>query len=275
MFACKKSTVTSQETIDSFSSAIDRGVIENSQIGEASGLAAGLIDTSIFWTHNDTGDKNRLFAIDSLGRGTKEFFVPGAQNWDWEAVAITAFGQQPFIYIGDIGDNDLARSQYTIYRVAEPVQTANTTETAKKILFQYPDGSHDAESLLIDHVTKDIYLITKRENKKRLYRLAFPQAFDKLLTAEFVSEMTFSTGTDVLSYITDGTVAFDNSEIIVKSYLHLYHWRVKKGESIPKALARTPSILPYRLEAQGEAVTFTKNASGYLTLSETSENKIP
>lgn len=273
--SCKKDPVSSGSQSDSFSTAFDRGVIENIQISEASGIVTSGLSSNVFWTHNDSGDTNRIFAIDSLGKGTRSVTVEGGVNRDWEAIAMTTFPEGTFLYIGDIGDNDNTHGDYCIYRIAEPADGVASTDRAQKIIFQYPDGPRDAECLLIDHQSKDIYILSKRENKKRLYRLAFPQVYDRLLTAEFIAEMPFSPGTDVGSYITDGNVSLDNSQIIIKSYLHIYHWRLKGNETIAQALVRPASILPYSLEAQGEALTFTKNASAYLTLSEESDKKLP
>jgi hypothetical protein len=266
---------------DSFNEAKDLGVIENTAIKEASGIVASYRNKGLLWTHNDSGDSNRIFSMDANGKGTREFFLEGVINRDWEAIGMANFTEGSFIYVADIGDNNANYSDYAIYRVPEPEITASTPKTntlrnVQKISFRYPDGARDAEAFLIDQNTKDIFIISKREDKKRLYRLSFPQSYTLTTTAEFVQELTtFSTGTVQTAYITDATVSADNQEVIIKNYLQIFHWQRVNNETIPNALKRNPTILPYNIEPQGEGVCFAQDGSGYYTISEESNSKTP
>ena len=52
--------------IDSFKDVQDLGVIENvGQIQEASGIVASYRNKGYLWTHNDSGDRNRIFLLDA------------------------------------------------------------------------------------------------------------------------------------------------------------------------------------------------------------------
>ena len=44
-----------------------------------------------------------------------------------------------------------------------------------RLRFVYPDTIRDAEAMMLDLLTKDYYIITKREDSVRLYRAAYPQ----------------------------------------------------------------------------------------------------
>jgi hypothetical protein len=268
-------------TSDSFSEAQDLGLIENTAVKEASGIVASYKNKGLLWTHNDSGDSNRIYSMDANGKGTREFYLEGASNRDWEAIGMATFTEGSFVYVADIGDNNAQHSDYAIYRVPEPEITTNTPKTntlksVQKISYKYPDGARDAEAMLIDQSTKDIYIISKREDTKRLYRLPYPQSYTQTTTAEFVQELTtFSTGTGQQTYLTDGSVSVDNQEIIIKSYFQIFHWRRATNETIPNALKRNPTILPYTLELQGEGVCFAQDGSGYYTISEESTSKSP
>jgi hypothetical protein len=268
-------------TSDSFSEAQDLGLIENTAVKEASGIVASYKNKGLLWTHNDSGDSNRIYSMDANGKGTREFYLEGASNRDWEAIGMATFTEGSFVYVADIGDNNAQHSDYAIYRVPEPEITTNTPKTntlksVQKISYKYPDGARDAEAMLIDQSTKDIYIISKREDTKRLYRLPYPQSYTQTVTAEFVQELTtFSTGTGQQTYLTDGSVSVDNQEIIIKSYFQIFHWRRATNETIPSALKRNPTILPYTLELQGEGVCFAQDGSGYYTISEESTSKSP
>ncbi len=267
--------------IDTFNDSQDLGVIENlGQIPEASGIVASYRNKGYLWTHNDSGDRNRIFLLDSKGKGIREFNLEGATNRDWEAISMAQFPEGSFIYVGEIGDNNAVHAESAIYRVPEPDITATTAQyvtlkNVQKITFKYPDGPRDAECFLIDQVSKDIFIVSKRENTKRLYKLSYPQSYTQTTTAEFVQELNFSNIPGTPSYITDGNVSVDNQEIIIKNYLQIFHWRRNTNESIPDALKRTPTILPYTAEPQGEGVCFAQDGSGYYTISETGPNFLP
>jgi len=263
---------------DSFENAQDLDIIENKQINEASGIVASYRNKGLLWTHNDSGDKNRIFSMDASGKGIREFYLEGANNRDWEAISMATFPEGSFIYVGDIGDNNNGFAESVIYRVQEPeintsTPQSSTLKNVQKITYKYSDGARDAEAFLIDQSSKDIYIISKRESSKRLYRLTFPQSYTQTMTAEFVQELTFSAGLGTPLYIVDGNVSVDNKEIIIKNYLQIFNWRRNANESIPDALKRTPKMQPYLAEPQGEGICYAQDGSGYYTLSEEGPNK--
>ncbi|MDH4462297.1 MAG: hypothetical protein QE277_12800 [Flectobacillus sp.] len=283
VIACKEKTVEAVPN-DNFDGATDQGLIENTDIDEASGLVASLNNKNMLWTHNDSGDKNRIFSIDTLGKGKREFYLEGAENRDWEDMAISSFEDGAYLYVADFGDNIAQYSDCTIYRFLEPkinsaTPQSNTIKNVQKISYRYSDGARDAECLLIDHKTKDIYILTKREFKQRLYRLPYPQSYTQMMTAEFVEDVSFSTAINTLFYITAGDVSQDNQELLVRNYGTIYHWRRAANETIPMMLARPASLLPYNYnstkEPQGEGICFAKNGLGYYTIGETSDALVP
>ena len=91
--------------------------IELPEISESSGLVKSRTQRGVFWTHNDSGDRPRIFAIDAQGRLLGEFAVEGALARDWEDIAIDDAGN---LYIGDVGNNANQRRDLVVYRVPEP-----------------------------------------------------------------------------------------------------------------------------------------------------------
>jgi hypothetical protein len=67
------------------------GLVADDELVEASGLIVSRRDPEILWTHNDSGDTSRLFALDRDGAalGTWSFDLPDS---DWEDLA---WGQTP------------------------------------------------------------------------------------------------------------------------------------------------------------------------------------
>lgn len=270
-----------------FEPGISMGQLADRAINEASGLAASTVNRGMLWTHNDSGDKARIFLIDSLGRTLMRVSLAGIKNRDWEDMAV---GPGPdstktYIYIGEIGDNDARYEFKYIYRIEEPVyKSLDTTITSvDTIKFIYPDGNRDAETLLVDPLTKDVFIISKREKRVNLYRLPFPQSTTDVITAELAAaELDFNRLGDERGYhpryfnqIVGGDISPEGLEVLVKDYSSVYYWKRNRNESIADVLKRMPEVLPYAPEARGEGIAFSGGGWGYYTLSEEVDGHIP
>jgi len=247
---------------------IDLGEIQNDQIREASGIAASRKNTGVLWVHNDSGDGNRIFAINRQGRNLGTYHIDKAYARDWEDIAIGPGSDQgDYIYIGDIGDNDAGYEIKTIYRIKEPIvedrqSAVDSILTDVEILsFIYPDGRRDAEALMVDPVSGDIYIISKRELGVHIYLAAYPQAVDTIFTLTHAGILD-------LTYITAGDISPDGSGIILKSYNQVYYWHRSGDLKIPDILQTKPRFLDYIPEPQGEAITWDPTGNGYYTVSE-------
>jgi hypothetical protein len=152
-------------------------------------------------------------------------------------------------------------SNYFIYRFPEPSIATDSVFAWDKITFKYPDGSHDAEAIIMDKISKDIYIITKRDASSKIYKLPYPQNITGIITATFIAELTFTGAT---SAATSG----DGSEIVIKTYTGIYYWKRQAGETIEAALAKPSISLAYVVEPQGESICFKNDNSGFFTLSE-------
>ncbi|MBA3316597.1 MAG: hypothetical protein H0T50_00700, partial [Gemmatimonadales bacterium] len=96
------------------------GTFQHRSLDESSGVAASRRQPGILWTVNDSGNEAWLFATDSLGRDHGTFMVVGAENRDWEAIALGPCGGRECLYLADTGDNDRRLRTARIYRVPEP-----------------------------------------------------------------------------------------------------------------------------------------------------------
>jgi len=82
------STVSFSADDPNFGDRQDLGLIEYDPIDEASGIAASRKNEDVLWTHNDSGDTNRIFAFDTQGRHLGFYIIKGAGNRDWEDMAV-------------------------------------------------------------------------------------------------------------------------------------------------------------------------------------------
>jgi len=255
-----------------FASGVAAGTMQNAIIDEASGIAASRSNANVLWVHNDSGDSARVFAMTTAGTHLGTYSLSGATALDWEDMAIgpgPTVGAQ-YLYVGDIGDNNAIRSNITIYRVAEPTvsstQSPVTTSLTgvERLQFTYPAGARDAESLFVDPLTRDIYILTKREDPHRLYRAPYPQSTTGSTMLEFVT--TYADP----NWLTAADISPDGDEIIARALGDDSGrlWQRPPGGTIADAFNTTPIVIPLREEPQGEAIGFDPQGAGYYTVSE-------
>jgi hypothetical protein len=226
------------------------------QLEEASGIADSKTVPRTLWVQEDSGNPPQLFSITHDGTLRKKVFIKGAVNRDWEDLALV----NGDLYVADIGDNNKVFTEYMIYKFHEPDATTDTITNVETIRFKYEDGAHDAEAFLVDPGTKDILIITKRDNPSGVYKITFPYATTGLNTAVKTGELTYGG-------VVSAALSPDGKEILVKTYTALYSY-TRVAQPLDAALQSTAATLPYTPEPQGEAVTFAQDNSGFFTLSE-------
>ncbi|MGE5764695.1 MAG: hypothetical protein ACM3ZF_12735 [Mycobacterium leprae] len=130
------------------------------RIDESSGLVASSHADDVFFTHNDSGDRRgRFFAVDTGGR-TLADIRPDVRTTDVEDIA--RLGR--VLWLADIGDNRHQRDEVHLVRVPEPRLTGPVGRIevpAQVFRLLYPDGRHDAESLLVQPGTGRAYVATE------------------------------------------------------------------------------------------------------------------
>ena len=253
--------------------------LEDRAVAESSGLVASRHNTNIFWTHNDSGDTPTLYAFDRKGKSKGRWRVTNAQAVDWEDIAAGP-GERPgksYLYIGDIGDNGKKRDYVTVYRVAEPDISSDdsppgnalTTEPAETIRLKYPDGRHDAETLMVHPLTGDLYIITKDfTSSTGVYKLKAPFSNASINTLSRIAEI--SVPNLIGGLITGGDIAPDGTKVVLCDYLSGYEINLPgdaKGDfdRIWKEPMAEVELGPRK---QGEAVCYSLDGNSILATSE-------
>ena len=225
--------------------------IKDDRIKESSGLVKSVKHPDTYWTVNDSGDTGRVFAIDLTGK-VKAVLRYGAKPKDVEALGIDRNGT---LYIADIGDNKENREQIEIYTIPEP-ETLQDSSNVKyhQYDFKYPDGAHDAETLLIDPETSQLYIVTKSlKGAGMIY--AAPPAPTRQGTNDLTKLAPAPTGV-----ITDGTFLPDGQQVVLRTYTDIA--TVAWGDN-PNAIAR--GAAPF---GQGETVALGPTEDSVLVGSE-------
>lgn len=242
------------------------------QMTEASGIAWSVVNPGYIWAHNDSGHTNSIYLINvETGAIVATYQVDGTVNMDWEDIEVAKgpVNGVSYIYISDTGDNDQKKGSYSIYRFEEPkllpehVGKLNRINNipVDRIVFAYPDGSHDAEAMLVDPETKDIFLITKRDVVSILYVLPYPQKINEAGAA------CYKAGSFSFRQASAANCSADGNKVLIKNRQEIFYWERLPGESMVQLLERTPVKVPYAGEVQGEAICFDLQ-NNYYTLSE-------
>ena len=245
------------------------GQIRSPLITEASGLVVSRRNPGVLWVHNDSGDGPFVYAIDPMGDLLATYTVTGAQARDWEDIAL---GPGPrsgvdYLYIGDTGDNAGRYPSITVYRVREPAVDPNElgleakTDPAEAIRMVYPDGPRDAETLLVDPLTRDLYVISKRDLFSRVYRAAYPQSTSQTVRLELVCLLPWGLATG-------GDVSPDGKKVAVRSMVWASLWYRDPDQALWQAFRGKAWSIPLAAESQGEAIGFDSSGQGYYTVSE-------
>lgn len=255
-----------------FGQRIDGGEVGGGHLDEISGIAASRLHRGFFWVHNDSGDTNRVYLLDEFGELYGEMWLAGCSARDWEDIAVGP-GPEPdqsYIYIGDIGDNLGVHRERHICRVPEPVRLSlsasrlsnfNLKAQAQELTVIFNDRARDAETLLLDPNTNDLYIVTKRESAVYVYYLPYPQPFGGQTRVDPL-------GTIPISGVTGGDISPDGRELLLKTNSAVYYWRRAENQSWYDTMAQPARRAPYVREPQGEAIGWTATGDGYVTVSE-------
>jgi hypothetical protein len=234
---------------------------------EISGLVVSPTQPGVLWAHNDSGDRARIFALRSDGSLIASLDVPGAEAIDWEDIAV---GPADDLLLGDIGDNKSVRKVIDIYRVPEPrlADGPATTATATRLRLTYPDGAHDAETLLADPRTGEIVIVTKRlDGRSGVYAGKAPA---RDAPGETVLRHTGDLRLGFAGLATAGDVSADGRTIAIRTYTALYAWTRNPGASLAATLARKPCVGSAQLgrEGQGESLALNRDGRSFFTVPE-------
>ena len=278
------SVLISVALLVSFGAPTTLANLKNPDINESSGLAASRSNSGIYWTHNDSGDEPLVYAFDATGESRGVFRVAGAKARDWEDMAIGPgpTRNQSYLFLGDIGDNDHARAEIVVYRVAEPTLTEadkrsskdkpRTTVAAEAIRLQYPDGKFDAETLLVHPTSGNIYIITKVTLRNAVvYEAPAPLAPGKVITMTRIGEIKVPSLLG--GALTGGSISPDGRRVALCDYLQGYEVVLPaKSKDFNDIWKQTVTGFNLGKREQGESITYRADGKALLA---TSEGKSP
>ena len=258
-------------------SPVTWGSAAHPSLNEASGIAVSSQNSGVLWTHNDDGDKRYILAFRTNGAVLARF----DHNFFLNDVEDLAIGPGPtdgvsYLYLGDTGGKGQMNEQRTVVRVlripepgvslaweGSPVISAFVGVQVFNLV--YPDGGFDAETLMLDPVTGDLFVATKQNNSARIYRVNLNTATNnQTLTMSFQLTVPFDSASG-------GAISANGGRIILRNEDAARMWIRCEGETVAQALARGSIAVPVigrPTELNGEAIAFLPDGTGYVTISD-------
>ena len=257
------------------------------RIAESSGLASSS-SGDVVYTHNDSGDEARFFAVRLDGTTRTTYVLPDVQARDWEDMARGPDEQgRSSLWLGDIGDNNARRDLgILVHRLPEPDATDReqvTTDPPTSFRLRYPDGPGDAEALLVHPRTGRLYVVSKPlAGAAQVY--AAPEVLDpggpNLLTlvGEAPVQATGTPGGPGIGglanlLVTAGDIAPDGTRVALRTYTDLYEWTVP-GDDVAAAFTREPTVTPLPVTEQGEGLAYAPDGRSVLLSTEGSGSAV-
>ena len=281
-FFVRQARAAYAKELQDYSPVHSRLVLEFSdELRESSGVAKSGLAEGVFWTHNDSGDRARLFAFD----GAEVLFearLEGADARDWEAMDV---GPCPWellrscVWVGDVGDNAGVRSHVTLYVFAEeavgdpgaatvvvvPEHAGDEAPGWRRLDFTYPGGARDVEALAVDP-SGDVVMVSKgREGTLGVYRMPAAAVVSGFSASEPVESESAGTlpvePRWTVGRVVSGGGWAPNGDLVVRTYTEILRFaRVAGGWS----QVGTPCFVG-RLGMGGEALTVVGDSTYMLT----------
>ncbi|MEP6929571.1 MAG: hypothetical protein ABI850_06150 [Flavobacterium sp.] len=232
-------------------------------------------ETNLIYTLEDSGNANKIYALNADGKLNKAITISNAVNVDWEDITKDQEGN---IYIGDFGNNDNERKDLCIYKVSKNEMDKENAVSEYKVSFSYPEQTEfppkkkelffDVEGFF-EHGNY-FYLFTKNRSK----------GFDgtafiyKILNAPGIQKATkigeFKTCDNYNHCVlTSATISPDGKKVVLLSHDKIVLFEGYKGD-----LFHTGSQTEIKLNhfSQKEAIVFKDNKT--LLIADEKTNKV-
>ena len=252
------------------------GTVTVKALDEASGIAASRRNSGVLWTHND-GSGQDIYALSTHAAPLATFdFDKSVEDTEDIAVGPGPLDGVSYLYVGDIGGNSFpsgGRSSVKIVRIPEPSvdlawagdPRSTNFDGVETFTLEYPDGSYDAECLMVDPLSGDVLVATKQEAGARLYRANITTLTNKsTVTMQYVSTVSFNLASG-------GDISADGTQIVLRREDFAMSWVRATNQTVGAALAAAGLSMPVigpPGEPNGEAVALLPDRTGYVTISE-------
>ena len=185
---------------------------------------------------------------------------------------LVRIGGENLLFFGDIGDNPGTRPSVQVYIVREPTRPGKALGPSILDL-RYPDGPHNAETLLVDPKTGQVTIVTKTAKgpskifvappgRRYVSGSGRPTAPDLL---KEVGAVRLGAGIDASKLVTGGDYSEDGRYVVLRTYLAAYEFDVPEDGAWWRS---KPRPIRTAFEVQGEAIAYAADGTRLVTTSE-------
>jgi hypothetical protein len=240
--------------------------IQDARINESSGICASRGLDGVYYTHNDSGDTARFFKFNRKGEVLGVYNVTNAKPAvDWEDIASATVGGKAYIFCGDIGDNRGSRKEIYVYRIPEPA-TAGSVSADRVYTLTYPDGAHNAETLMVDPKSGDIEIVTKASHKpSEVFVLRTPGPTGSYMLKR-VGALQVGSVSPFETLVTGGDISHDSLHVLLRTYSAA--WEYDVPVRFDDWIKAKPRRVQTNADRQGEGICYSRDGKSLLTTSE-------
>ena len=266
-----------------FGSSSVTGEVTSPLANEISGITASKSQPGVFWIHNDSGNSSDLFAVDASGDLLMRVILNNVPNWDYEDIAMGPGpdGSSDYIYIADVGANQLGRDTVRIFRLEEPKVTGGTITIpeadVERFIFAYgnPNGpgtvNRNAEAMAVDPITGDVVVVEKALRTidgtiamSWVYRIRQHELVEgQTIVAEPVVAARMRYDGETTRASTAAEFSHDGKVLVVKNWNEVFAWPRNAKQSIFQAMAQNPETDCVSNAPGGEAITVGTDGNLY------------
>ncbi|MHC1560218.1 hypothetical protein ACR9E3_14785 [Actinomycetospora sp. C-140] len=238
-----------------------RCTLDDERLAEASGLVAD--PAGGYEVVDDSGNPSTVYRLDDRCAVVGERAVPH-RGRDVEDLARTPDGT---LWLADVGDNGRRRDTVAVLRL-----DAAGAETVERLT--YPDGPHDAESLLVPADARPVVVTKDLSGRSGVYVVdgsTLRKAGEVVVPGEAMTSLGAGT-------FTGGALSADGRVVALRTYTDAWLYPAPRGtataEDVVAALGAAPVRVPLPGETQGEALAFAPDGT-LLTTGETPAGEAP
>jgi hypothetical protein len=235
------------------------------KLSQVSGMVASHSQAGVFWVHDEDAS---FYAIDASGNVLQEFTL----NTTAQDIEDIAIGPGNMLYLADMGDPASNRTDCRIYRVSEPAVPGTPgspiTVTHDEFWFEYPGGSQDCGTLLVDWNTDMLFLVECVDTPNpRIHRFDTP--LDTAWTSanpHLLTQMTSSGSFDAT--ITGGDTSADGRRMILRGFSTAREYALSAGSGFNMIFSEAGNAVTVPGGQQHEAICYSGDGSQLFTTTE-------
>lgn len=231
------------------------------KLKEVSGITY-FTESKLLYTLEDSGNHNKIYALNPAGKIEKTITITNATNIDWEDITKD---KKDNLYIGDFGNNDNTRQDLCIYKINKKELNKDNAAADYKVSFSYPEQIefppkkkemfYDVEGFF--EYENYFYLFTKNRSKgfdgtAFIYKIPNAAGTQKAIKiGEFRTCDNYNH-----CVLTSATISPDGKKVVVLSHDKIVLFQNFQGDLFHKGTQTEISLNHF---SQKESVVFKDN----------------